>query len=154
MREGVSQGLMMSGLYLLSLVALPVAALWRAPPELIREVERVGLDPVTFVKTLAALGIVMAALAAVEAMASRGTLERLLASTALTLSGLVLAVYVISAGQIWSLGNPSVAVTVEDTAVSVSLRLRFVVLLLALGAVLRIASKVAEYRESLLPPIP
>ena len=153
MREGVEQGLLLAAVYILGLVAFPIAAIWRAPPQLLQALGRVGIDPISFAKTLASLGIILAALAVVESLSDRGSLEWLLASTASTLTGLVMAVYVVSAGQIWSLGNPTAQVTSGGTSISVTLRLRTVVLLLALGACLKIAGKVAEYREGLLPPV-
>ncbi|MDK2464628.1 MAG: hypothetical protein QI223_07645 [Candidatus Korarchaeota archaeon] len=153
MREGVEQGLLLAAVYILGLVAFPIAAIWRAPPQLLQALSRLEIDPIAFAKTLSSLGIILAALAVVESLSDRGSLEWLLASSASTLTGLVLAVYVVSAGQIWSLGNPTAHVATDGTSVSVTLRLRTIVLLLALGACLRIAGKVAEYREGVLPPV-
>ena len=98
---------------------------------------------------MSSLRIILAALAVVESLSDRGSLEWLPASSASTLTGLVLAVYVVSAGQIWSLGNSTAQVTTGSASISVTLRLMTVVLLLALGACLRIAGKVAKYWEEL-----
>jgi len=153
LRKGAEQGLLMAAVYIFGLVAFPIAAIWRVPPQLLQALGRVGIDPISFAKVLASLGTILAALAVVESLSDRGSLEWLLASSASTLTGLVLGVYVVSAGQIWSMGNPTVQVTSGGASISVTLRLGTVVLLLALGACLRIAGKVAEYREGLLSPI-
>ena len=143
-----ARALLSAFLDFLFFVVLPNVGLLKASEEFLQQASSLGVDIGSMVLTISVLGVILTILDVVGGFVKESSPIYLLTGLLVPTIWYYIAVYGLSIGRAENFRRTTLSMRTEQGEVSVYIDLRFILLVLAVGVILKILSRVLEFASA------